>query len=109
MTRHVLCSRSPISLGPPPDPTAHLIAAMRQVLRRSLDSSVRSVSCSPTTTKISDGITMLTRSESCFSNLTLVDRRVVFLIGEVMREGGERRERRGSFYISFFQCFTYSP
>ncbi|KAM0017532.1 hypothetical protein Hdeb2414_s0027g00689171 [Helianthus debilis subsp. tardiflorus] len=72
MTRHVSFCRSPISSGPPPDPTAHLIAAMRQILRRSLDSPVRSVPCSPTTTKISDGITMLTRSESCFPNLTLV-------------------------------------
>ncbi|KAJ0745032.1 hypothetical protein HanPI659440_Chr10g0394271 [Helianthus annuus] len=72
MTRHVSFCRSRISSGPPPDPTAHLIAAMRQILRRSLDSPVRSVPCSPTTTKISDGITMLTRSESCFSNLTLV-------------------------------------
>ncbi|KAJ0432375.1 hypothetical protein HanIR_Chr17g0858481 [Helianthus annuus] len=76
MTRQVSFCRSPISPGPPPDPTAHLIAAMRQILRWSLDSSVRSVPCSPTTTKISDGITMLTRSESCFSNPTLVDRRV---------------------------------
>ncbi|MFS7974320.1 hypothetical protein Hanom_Chr09g00867271 [Helianthus anomalus] len=82
MTRHVSFCRSSISSGLPPDPTAHLIPAMRQILRRSLDSPVRSVSCSPTTTKISDGITMLTRSESCFSNLTLVvDQRVCLNIG----------------------------
>ncbi|KAJ0647408.1 hypothetical protein HanLR1_Chr15g0561521 [Helianthus annuus] len=84
MTRHVSFCRSPISSGTPPDLTTHLIAAMRQILLRSLDSPVRSVPCSPTTTKISDGITILTRSESCFSNLTLVvDRRVCPDIGEL--------------------------
>ncbi|KAJ0735652.1 hypothetical protein HanPI659440_Chr11g0434501 [Helianthus annuus] len=72
ITRHVSFCRLPISSGPPPNRTAHLIAAMRQIIRRSLDSLVMSVPCSLTTTKISEGITMLTRSESCFSNHTLI-------------------------------------
>ncbi|KAI7728331.1 hypothetical protein M8C21_001809 [Ambrosia artemisiifolia] len=73
MTRHVSFCRSPIASGSPPDPTVGLIAAMRQILRRSLDSpaATRSVPCSPTTTKVSDG-TSFTRSESCIPNLTLV-------------------------------------
>ncbi|XP_076940790.1 uncharacterized protein LOC143610100 [Bidens hawaiensis] len=53
----------------PPNPAVHLIAAMRQILRRSLDSprSMRSVPCSPTTS-VSVGIA---RSESCIPTLTL--------------------------------------
>ncbi|KAI3803337.1 hypothetical protein L1987_31488 [Smallanthus sonchifolius] len=72
LARHVSFCRTPISSGPPTDPTVHLIAAMRQILRRSLDSpaSVRSMPCSPTT-KISGG-TGLTRSESCIPKLSLV-------------------------------------
>lgn len=71
MARHVSFCRSPISSGPPPDPTVHLISAMRQILRRSLDSpsSVRSMPCSPTTNTDSAG---LNRSESCIPKLTLV-------------------------------------
>ncbi|KAI3524951.1 hypothetical protein L1887_03620 [Cichorium endivia] len=73
MARHMNFCRTPISSGPPPDPTVHLIAAMRQILRRSLDSptSVRSMPCSPTT-KNTDSAG-LTRSESCIPNLTLID------------------------------------
>ncbi|BFG24150.1 hypothetical protein CerSpe_104240 [Prunus speciosa] len=54
--------------GPPPDPTVHLISAMRQILRRSLDSprGLRSTPTSPT--KINGK--RLTRSESCFPTLT---------------------------------------
>uniref|UniRef100_K4BHN5 Uncharacterized protein n=1 Tax=Solanum lycopersicum TaxID=4081 RepID=K4BHN5_SOLLC len=38
------------SSTPPPDPTIHFIAAMRQLLRRSLESpkSIKSMPCSPT-------------------------------------------------------------
>ncbi|KVH92897.1 uncharacterized protein LOC112516990 [Cynara cardunculus var. scolymus] len=71
MARHINFCRTPISSGPPPDPAVHLIAAMRQILRRSLDSptSVRSMPCSPTT-KNTDAAG-LTRSESCISSLAL--------------------------------------
>ncbi|XP_062087833.1 uncharacterized protein LOC133794557 [Humulus lupulus] len=58
---------------PPPDPTVHLISAMRQLLRRSLDSprGLRSTPSSPMS-KIDSEICGpgLTRSESCFSTLT---------------------------------------
>lgn len=57
--------------GPPPDPTRHLITAMRQVLRKSLDSPkfIRSMPSSPTKNRgdISMG---LTRSESCIPSLS---------------------------------------
>ena len=58
------------SARPPPDPAAHLISAMRQILRRSLDSprGLRSTPSSPTA-KIVDAST-LARSESCFSTLS---------------------------------------
>ncbi|KAL7601232.1 uncharacterized protein LOC111910339 [Lactuca sativa] len=73
MARHMNFCRTPISSGPPPDPTIHLIAAMKQILRRSLDSpiSVRSMPCSPTT-KNTDSAG-LARSESCIPRLRLVD------------------------------------
>lgn len=66
MNRHVSFCRSPR------EPTARLIAAVRQILRRSLDSpsSVKSMPCTPTT-KI-DNTTTLTRSESCMPDITLV-------------------------------------
>lgn len=56
--------------GPPPDPIVHLISAMRQILRRSLDSPrVRVLRSTPTSpTKINGK--GLTRSESCFPTLT---------------------------------------
>ncbi|KAL3511606.1 hypothetical protein ACH5RR_024323 [Cinchona calisaya] len=75
MTRHFNFCNNFRSSGPPPDPTAHLIAAMRQILRkRTLDSpkSLRSVPCSPT----ENGRRLnaaLTRSESCIPSLNLVD------------------------------------
>ncbi|MFS7989137.1 hypothetical protein Hanom_Chr11g01043211 [Helianthus anomalus] len=55
MTRHVAFCRLPISSSPPPDRITHLIAAMRHIIQRSLDSLVMSVPCSLTTAKISDG------------------------------------------------------
>ncbi|KAI3684165.1 hypothetical protein L6452_33385 [Arctium lappa] len=70
MARHMnfcrKCSSS--SLDPPPNPAVHLIAAMRQILRRSLDSPTRSMPNSPL--KSSDDV-KFRRSESCFTNLTL--------------------------------------
>ncbi|KAK7275574.1 hypothetical protein RIF29_16693 [Crotalaria pallida] len=73
MTKHMnFCNKFKAS-GPPPNPTVHLISAMRQILRRSLDNSprVRSTPASPTN-KIHREIggSGLTRSESCFSTLS---------------------------------------
>lgn len=53
---------------PPPNPTVHLISAMRRILRRSLDSprSLRSMPSSPTKRE------GLSRSESCIPALSLV-------------------------------------
>ncbi|KAI3766409.1 hypothetical protein L2E82_16466 [Cichorium intybus] len=70
MTRHMTFCRASKSSGPPPNPAVHLIAAMRQILRRSLDSprSLRSMPSSPT--KNTDTVA-LARSESCMPTLTL--------------------------------------
>ncbi|KAJ0895707.1 hypothetical protein HanPSC8_Chr09g0403571 [Helianthus annuus] len=70
MTRHMMFRRASRSSGPPPNPAVHLISAMRQILRRSLDSprSLRSVPCSPTQSTDTVGIS---RSESCIPKLTL--------------------------------------
>ncbi|XP_076881149.1 uncharacterized protein LOC143529197 [Bidens hawaiensis] len=65
MARHVSFCRSPISSNP----LVHLIAAMRQILRRSLDLP-RSVPCSPVT-KVGEG-SALARSESCIPDITFV-------------------------------------
>ncbi|KAA0053489.1 hypothetical protein E6C27_scaffold190G00380 [Cucumis melo var. makuwa] len=45
------CKKFAAAVGPPPDPTPHLISAMRQILRRSLDSprALRSSPATPTT------------------------------------------------------------
>ncbi|CAH1422825.1 unnamed protein product [Lactuca virosa] len=70
MTRHMAFCRASKSSGPPPNPAVHLIAAMRQILRRSLDSprSLRSMPSSPTK---NTGAGALARSESCMPTLTL--------------------------------------
>ncbi|KVI05865.1 Protein of unknown function DUF1677, plant [Cynara cardunculus var. scolymus] len=70
MNRHMTFCRASRSSGPPPNPAVHLIAAMRQILRRSLDSprSLRSMPSSPTKNIDSSS---LSRSESCMPNLTL--------------------------------------
>ncbi|XVF86922.1 hypothetical protein PTKIN_Ptkin18bG0079800 [Pterospermum kingtungense] len=76
MARHMnYCQKfvSSSSSGPPPDPTVHLISAMRSILRRSLDSPrrLRSTPTSPTQKvgEIHEG-PVLTRSESCFPTLS---------------------------------------
>ncbi|XAR49878.1 hypothetical protein NMG60_11004049 [Bertholletia excelsa] len=75
LTRHTNFCKKFNSAGPPADPTVHLISAMRQLLRRTLESprSLRSMPCSPT--KNADAIdrTVFGRSESCFPALSLVD------------------------------------
>ncbi|GFZ04308.1 DUF1677 family protein [Actinidia rufa] len=75
LTRHISFCKKFNSAGPPLNPTLHLISAMRQILRRSLDSprSLRSMPSSPTTNGGGIDCSMLTRSESCFATLNLVD------------------------------------
>ncbi|GKV09803.1 hypothetical protein SLEP1_g21244 [Rubroshorea leprosula] len=72
MTRHMNFCKKFHSSGPPPDPTVHLISAMRQILRRSLDSprGVRSTPSSPTRKGGEIRSPGLSRSGSCFSSLT---------------------------------------
>lgn len=74
LSRHFTFCNKFRSTGPPPDATIHLISAMRQLLRKSLDSpkSLRSMPCSPTTRNGKRG-NMLMRSESCIPSLSLVD------------------------------------
>lgn len=73
LSRHFNFCNKFRSSGPPPDPTAHLISAMRQLLRKSLVSprSLRSMPCSPT--KSVERKNILARSESCIPNLSLVE------------------------------------
>lgn len=81
LNRHMSFRKRFSSESPPPDPTFHLISAMRQLLRRSLDSSsprsLRSMPSSPT--KRGEGMMMidqssvLARSGSCMPALTLDD------------------------------------
>ncbi|KAH6790065.1 DUF1677 family protein [Perilla frutescens var. frutescens] len=77
MARHFsFCNKFRAS-GPPPDPTVHLIRAVRQLLKKSLESpkSMRSMPCSPTNKRRELDLEgpALARSESCMSSLTLVD------------------------------------
>ncbi|GER28369.1 hypothetical protein STAS_04144 [Striga asiatica] len=76
LARHIsFCSKFRAS-GPPEDPTVHLIRAMRQVFRKSLDSpkSTRSLPSSPTNKRRDDlKGPVFARSESCMSSLTLVE------------------------------------
>ncbi|KAI3407295.1 uncharacterized protein J3R85_021116 [Psidium guajava] len=68
MTRHMNFCKKFKSSEPPPDPTVHLISAMRHLLRRSLGS--RSTPSSPTRKETQMPRTTLIRSESCFPTLT---------------------------------------
>ena len=71
MTRHMNFCKKFKSSGPPPNPTVHLISAIRQILRRSLDSPrVRSTPSSPTKTNRENRSSGISRSESCFSTLS---------------------------------------
>ncbi|TXG68311.1 hypothetical protein EZV62_003246 [Acer yangbiense] len=78
MAKHMSFCKKFKSSGPPPDATIHLITAMRQLLRRSLDSprGLRSTPTSPTN-KVAVGDQIrhgrgpgLVRSESCFPTLS---------------------------------------
>jgi hypothetical protein len=75
MTRHMNFCKKFNSAAPPVNPAVHLITAMRQILRRSLDST-RSMPSSPMKSAGS-GIdrAVLARSESCFAALSLVEER----------------------------------
>ncbi|KAL0380574.1 UNVERIFIED_CONTAM: hypothetical protein Sangu_0121700 [Sesamum angustifolium] len=77
MARHLSFCRKFRASGPPQDPTVHLIRAMRQVLRKSLESpkSLRSMPSSPITKRENLNMkgAVLTRSESCIPTLTLVE------------------------------------
>lgn len=72
MARHMNFCQKFVSSGPPPDPTVHLISAMRSILRRSLDSprGLRSTPTSPTRKVGEIRGPALTRSESCFPTLS---------------------------------------
>ncbi|KAJ7963301.1 DUF1677 family protein [Quillaja saponaria] len=72
MTKHMNFCKKFKTSGPPPNPTVHLISAMRQILRRSLDSprALRSTPSSPTKTEPEICGPGLTRSESCFPTLS---------------------------------------
>ncbi|KAI4329073.1 hypothetical protein L6164_021375 [Bauhinia variegata] len=73
MTKHMNFCKKFKTSGPPTNPTVHLISAMRQILRRSLDSprGIRSTPSSPTKMANREiGSPGLTRSESCLSTLS---------------------------------------
>lgn len=76
LTRHLnFCKKFSSSSPPPVDPTVHLIAAMRQLLRKSLDSPklLRSMPCSPTRNGREMKPNVLVRTESCIPTLSLVE------------------------------------
>ncbi|KAH7547068.1 uncharacterized protein LOC107435416 [Ziziphus jujuba] len=72
MTKHMNFCKTFKTSSPPPNPTVHLISAMRQILRRSLDSprALRSTPSSPKKIDTEIHGPGLTRSESCFPTLT---------------------------------------
>lgn len=75
LNRHLNFCKNFSSSKPPLNPTAHLIAAMRQILRRSLESPklLRSMSSSPVENSGEMKHTLIVRSESCIPALSLVD------------------------------------
>ncbi|XP_059457884.1 uncharacterized protein LOC132187554 [Corylus avellana] len=72
MAKHMNFFKKFKSSEPPPDPTVHLIAAMRQILRRSLDSprGIRSTPTSPVKSDQEIHGQGLTRSGSCIPSLS---------------------------------------
>ncbi|KAJ7963300.1 DUF1677 family protein [Quillaja saponaria] len=90
MTKHMNFCKKFKTSGPPPNPTVHLISAMRQILRRSLDSprALRSTPSSPTKTE----------PEICGPGLT---RGLCLLVIYQLRDKGKREEgRHGKSWIS---------
>ena len=72
MDQHMNFCKNFRSSSPPADPTVRLITAMRQLLRRSLDSprAMRSTPNSPVRRSQEVPCPALTRSESCFPTLS---------------------------------------
>lgn len=74
MARHMNMCYTFKSSSPPPNPTGHLISAMRQILKRSLDSPrmLRSMPNSPSKDDQDHDCVpnVLSRSDSCFASLT---------------------------------------
>ena len=65
MAKHMNLTNKLKASRPPPNPALHLISAMRQILRRTLDSpKVRSTPNSPTKTLTKIHGSVLTRFES---------------------------------------------
>ncbi|KAJ8557757.1 hypothetical protein K7X08_004523 [Anisodus acutangulus] len=75
LNRHLNFCKNFSSSSPPSNPTVHLIAAMRQILRRSLESPklLRSMSSSPAENIGEMKHAVIVRSESCIPALSLVD------------------------------------
>ncbi|XP_076891114.1 uncharacterized protein LOC143542408 [Bidens hawaiensis] len=82
MTRHMNFCRK--SASPVENSTVDLIAAMRQILRRSLDSP-RTLRSMPSSPLRSSGSVRISRSESCISNLTLESSSSYVDLQEMMR------------------------
>ncbi|CAH1442445.1 unnamed protein product [Lactuca virosa] len=70
MFRHMNFCRMSSSSDPPPNPAVHLITAMRQILRRSLESP-RSLRSAPSSPLRHTGSIRLSRSSSCITDLAL--------------------------------------
>ncbi|MCD7462835.1 hypothetical protein HAX54_049434 [Datura stramonium] len=75
LNRHLNFCKKFSSSKPPSNPTVHLIAAMRQILRRSFESPklLRSMSSSPVENSGEMKHAVIVRSESCIPALSLVD------------------------------------
>lgn len=75
LNRHLNFCKNFSSSIPPSNPTVHLIAAMRQILRRSLESPklLRSMSSSPAENRGEMKHEVIVRSESRIPTLSLVD------------------------------------
>ncbi|XP_055830250.1 uncharacterized protein LOC129899337 [Solanum dulcamara] len=75
LNRHLNFCKSFSSSSPPLNPTVHLIAAMRQIVRRSLESPklLRSMSSNPAEISGEMKHAVIVRSESCIPALSLVD------------------------------------
>lgn len=71
MEAHMKLCKKFTALKPPPNPTVHLITAMRQILKRSLDSPTRGMRSMPTSpTKKGSRPPPLVRSGSYLSSLS---------------------------------------
>lgn len=71
MENHMKLCKKFTALKPPPNPTVHLITAMRQILKRSLDSPSRAMrSMPPSPTKKASRAPPLARTGSCLSSLS---------------------------------------